>query len=339
MIVPICIDTISKNRKLTSVQIDSSVKPNPFLSAQFEDIEDLCQQVRLWDLDLRPLSKVAPERDAGSVFQANAGALSYGYCSLNASLDQYGSAPHGVITFVIKDADMERLWWRGNDTDSDDILVYQVGSELRSISNPSFSIQTVSASQDALEAVAASMKVKLPVATALPEVFRMPGQALHSIRKSLEMFRVQIAMQSGLELYVILEELLRAWTAQANTRFVERPNVRARDRAMAQSLEFLEVSDLAGVSPAALRQITGVSERTLEYAFRERFGMTPAKFIKCRRLLQVRHHLKSADQEEQTIADIASSEGFWHGGHFSADYRAFFGELPQETRVKAGIFT
>ncbi len=291
--------------------------------------------VRLWDLDLRPLSKVQEGQEAGALFQAQAGGLHYGYCSLNANLDQFGSAPPGVLTFVIKDPDMGRLWWRGDDTGGDDVLVYQVGGELRSVSNPSFSIQTVSASRGTIEALCASMKLRLPKASALPETFRMPRSVLDQVRTAMTLFRTKFAQQTGTELQIVLELLLKAWTSQANTRKSATASGRDRDKAISRSLDFLETAELANVIPSDLRQVTGVSERTLEYAFQERFGLTPAKFVKSRRLINVRQRLERAGQDSLTIADIAAAEGFWHGGHFSADYKAAFGELPHETKIKA----
>lgn len=329
------VDSVSKNRKSLSVRTSVSASPSPVFKARFEEIEDLCQQVRLWDLDLRPLSKVKRGQDAGQLFQAQARELHYGFCSLNANLDQFGSAPPGVVTFVIKDPGMGRLWWRGNDTSGDEVLVYQVGSEFRSVSSPSFSVQTVSAPLETLEELCASMKLKLPKASSLPETFRMPKSVLDQIRVVLNLFRTQFVERTVAELQTVLELLLKAWTAQANTRNIAGSNIRARDKAMAQSLDYLESADLANVTPADLRQVTGMSERTLEYAFRERFGLTPAKFVKNRRLMRVRQHLKSATLANLTIADLAASEGFWHGGHFSANYLSAFGELPHETRMQA----
>jgi AraC family ethanolamine operon transcriptional activator len=74
-----------------------------------------------------------------------------------------------------------------------------------------------------------------------------------------------------------------------------------------------------------------VSQRTLEYAFREEFDVTPMAYWKTRRLNAVRQALKDADPAADTIHDIARHWGFWHTGAFAADYRRQFGELPRET--------
>jgi len=84
--------------------------------------------------------------------------------------------------------------------------------------------------------------------------------------------------------------------------------------------------------PPTVRQVceqTGVSWRTLDYAFREYFEMTPQAYLKAVRLDEVRRQLRSG--AHATVAEAAHHCGFWHMGKFAADYRSQFGELPSRT--------
>jgi AraC-like DNA-binding protein len=76
---------------------------------------------------------------------------------------------------------------------------------------------------------------------------------------------------------------------------------------------------------------TGASERTLEYAFREHFGVTPKAYLQAVRLHQVRGELRAANPAFARVSDVANRWGFWHMGQFAADYRKMFGELPSQT--------
>jgi AraC family ethanolamine operon transcriptional activator len=100
---------------------------------------------------------------------------------------------------------------------------------------------------------------------------------------------------------------------------------------MKRCLERLEQPDWTALSPAQLCEIACVGERTLQYAFRERFGLTPAAFLKARRLAVVHQRLLQAELGNDTVGDAAASLGFWHLSHFAADYRHAFGEMPSET--------
>lgn len=75
----------------------------------------------------------------------------------------------------------------------------------------------------------------------------------------------------------------------------------------------------------------GVSRRTLQYCFEDVLQINPIAYIRAARLNAVRRDLKQADPGRDTVADIAALRGFWHLGHFAADYKRMFGESPSTT--------
>jgi AraC family transcriptional regulator, ethanolamine operon transcriptional activator len=97
----------------------------------------------------------------------------------------------------------------------------------------------------------------------------------------------------------------------------------AEDYAMAQSSDRLYVTDLCNFA--------AVSERTLEYAFKEIMGLTPVTYLTRLRLHRVRQALLAARPGSTTVSIEALNWGFWHFGEFSRAYKECFGELPSET--------
>jgi AraC family transcriptional regulator, ethanolamine operon transcriptional activator len=97
----------------------------------------------------------------------------------------------------------------------------------------------------------------------------------------------------------------------------------AEDYALAHIGERLYVTDLC--------RATAVSERTLEYAFKEVVGLTPMNYLVRLRLHQVRQALLAAAPESTTVSVEALNWGFWHFGEFSRAYKECFGELPSDT--------
>jgi AraC-like DNA-binding protein len=75
----------------------------------------------------------------------------------------------------------------------------------------------------------------------------------------------------------------------------------------------------------------GVSERTLQYAFREILGMAPIAYLRRLRLHRVHEALRTATYGSTTVSTEALNWGFWHFGEFSRAYKVCFGELPSET--------
>ncbi len=226
---------------------------------------------------------------------------------------------------------MRRLWWRGCDVDSGAVLVFPLGSELHSISGPDFEVFTVSVTEEAVAAVCERFAMALPPARLRAETFRPPPRRLYALRQRLHRVRNATGPGGSLETQHLVEDLVSAWLGASAERVQHGTALRGRDRAMRRCLERIERSDWAELSPAALCEIGEVGERTLQYAFRERFGLTPAAFVKARRLAAVRERLLRADERQDTVGNVSAALGFWHLGHFAADYRRAFGEVPSET--------
>ena len=80
-----------------------------------------------------------------------------------------------------------------------------------------------------------------------------------------------------------------------------------------------------------LCKTANVSERTLQYAFREIMGMSPLTYLHRLRLHRARAELHNAASGTTTITDVAMNWGFWHFGEFSRSYKNCFGEVPSAT--------
>ena len=74
----------------------------------------------------------------------------------------------------------------------------------------------------------------------------------------------------------------------------------------------------------------GVSVRTLHNAVVAICGMSMHRYMRLRRLWNVRQQLLRA-ASPQSIKAVALVNGFWHMGEFTALYRELFGETPQQT--------
>jgi AraC family ethanolamine operon transcriptional activator len=97
----------------------------------------------------------------------------------------------------------------------------------------------------------------------------------------------------------------------------------AEDFAVSHVGDHLYVTDLC--------KAAGVSERGLEYAFKEVMGLTPVSYLIRLRLHRVRKALLAATHGTTTVSAEALNWGFWHFGDFSRTYKDCFGELPSDT--------
>jgi AraC-like DNA-binding protein len=85
---------------------------------------------------------------------------------------------------------------------------------------------------------------------------------------------------------------------------------------------------------ARLCEITAMTERTLQYAFRDVYGLSPHAWFQTMRLNEVHRELRARAPGDARIAEIAMRWGFTHLGRFSTGYRRLFGERPSETLAR-----
>ena len=110
-----------------------------------------------------------------------------------------------------------------------------------------------------------------------------------------------------------------------------RPPLPLRRQALDRALAFLREANVLTLTIPDLCAAARVSQRTLEYAFRETYGLGPLGFLRRWRFHRVRRELLFAGPADVTVADLAHRLGFWHLGRFSTDYRRLFDESPSDT--------
>ena len=95
----------------------------------------------------------------------------------------------------------------------------------------------------------------------------------------------------------------------------------------------IELSDAkrGRISIANLCLNLRVSQRALNYAFVSQIGEPPNRYLKLRRMNQVRRRLREACPAETTIEAITREMGFFEAGRFAVEYRQIFGECPSKT--------
>jgi AraC-like DNA-binding protein len=151
------------------------------------------------------------------------------------------------------------------------------------------------------------------VAERQPELFDVPQVQAAAHVELLE--NLLATLRSVIQVDLTPHEVTR----QRRSRIVQL----AEDYALSHFPERIHLTDLC--------KAAGVSERTLEYSFKEVMGMPPVSFLTRLRLHRVRQALRAATQASTTITEEALRWGFWHFGDFSRAYRDCFGELPSDT--------
>ena len=118
------------------------------------------------------------------------------------------------------------------------------------------------------------------------------------------------------------------------TQYIEKIKPQARRiQGVRHVIDYLQVHAAQLPTIPELCKIASLSERSLEYGFREYLGVTPVRYLRVVRLNGVRRDLLASTSKE-TIVNIALNWGFLELGRFAGEYRQLFEERPSDTLKK-----
>lgn len=309
----------------------------PVLNGYFHDFHDFAQTVRAWDLSF---SQLKPGSSPVSLQQFGLAGLLVSRFNMAQPYDQSGSTPNGMLTlgFLEKGSGIVRT--PEGTVGEDDLWCFPAGREFRCISYENFRAIGLSISETLLDEVTdtcgfgdnrsrlkSNRIVRCGRRTDLDSIRRRLGSISRTIghrRKDPPPIRA--------DEHELVREFLDVLTDPQDSKPL---NMTKRKRlVLERTLDYLDANPGSPITVYELARETGAGVRTLEYVFREYFGVTPKTYLSARRLAGARRELLMSASKPVFVGDIANRWGFWHLGRFSADYRKFFGELPSETLDK-----
>jgi len=100
-------------------------------------------------------------------------------------------------------------------------------------------------------------------------------------------------------------------------------------RIVGDIIEFIHEAYCSRITMSDVCRLAQVSERSLQYVFRNTTGMSIQQYLKCYRLHRARSLLVNGEVED--VRSAARACGIPHTARFSQYYRDQFGELPRES--------
>lgn len=299
------------------------------LTASFTDIDLLCSTVKHWDLEFSSIGKNDPQNLVGGITQFSLDGIIFGRAHFGLNIEQQGTPPPGYFTFGVPEEILNYLLWRGHHVDYRDILVFPLGGELRSTSNSNFDVYTISAPEEIIREICDRLGIRRFNRRITEEIVRPDPESLGVLRGLLRKLLNLSRPGSIFDAHQIVEQLVWLWLGDRSRK--QMPVLRSHSLTIRKAMERMLSADWDHISASELRAYTGVSEKSLELTFHKYFHMTPAAFIKARKLAAIRLALKKRSHDHHLVGDTAAQFGFWHSGQFAADYHRAFGELPSDT--------
>ncbi len=305
------------------------------MAGRFNDINEFSRAVIGWDLDFRQLDLSTMDLGITAIRLPRAVFLQV---DLDRRIHQVGASPAGMLSFGVPDTSVPELLWCGARIPRQGVLYLSGKNGFDSVTDSGFGGYPVSISIDLLADVVERIEVP-----GLEDFFRTDGSsvdqhpAINRLRLKLRrLWRESLAFPAALQTPALREVMefeipaLVLKSIRAPGIRQGRPPIRVRQRALRQAVRLIDGSCDQQLTVGGICREVGVSWRTLDYAFRDNYGITPKSYIKVLRLNHVQQAQKDAEPDEK-VCEIASRHGFWHMGQFAADYRSHFGELLTQT--------
>ena len=303
------------------------------LRRSFSLFEELAEASLGFDTDFRQLG---PAEGSFLLEQLSTPDLLFTRVRLTSHFHQVGSCPPGYRTFSLLASGSRGFRWCGEAVNSDGILVMPEGGDFESVSPPGFDLFNVSLSHSLLARVAQRQFGRDLSDILGPNrlLCHHGGDRVALLRARLHRLSCQIAGsdpaiplgETPESLAILALSCLRGGDIRP-----PRPGRSKRLQTLQHALEIIARSDPGSLPVEALVSRCAVSRRTLEHAFQDGLGISPAAYLKARRLLSFNRDLLRTAAEQTSVAALVDRHGFRHPGQLAADYRALFGERPSDT--------
>lgn len=310
-----------------------------FISQSYDNFESFYEDSLKWTLEFK---KLCNAKFSGKIDLVDAGAVQVGEVKLNGKIEQSGLSPRGYRTFVIPSNNSQSFNWLNKDVNSDNLLIFSTHRDLKAISFDAFHNYMISIEENLFDEIMNQYKLinlsrKLDSSEKVVHLNRsfhiyiqsyllMVFDKLRNEPELINSTSFLYSIQHGLPLK-ILSFLDRKELLVTDSRS------RKRDIAIEKCKNYVAEHTLNDISLTRLTEISDVSERTIELAFLERFGLTPVGYINAMKFNEARNAILTLSNKE-LISDVAKRIGFNHMGQFSAGYKKLFGELPSETAFR-----
>jgi AraC-like DNA-binding protein len=249
---------------------------------------------------------------------------------IDRAVHQMGRSPEDTVTLGIPEDRMIRSW-NGMEVEDPAILLFGNSAEFEGVSEAGFSGLTITISNAFLDRLADQIGLQIQ--------YKLNNEKVHfsrrdpAARTAIEEYGRMLLHMTEARFERSENEELVAGLLNAvcdDEKFDDRSDLPQRSRAVRAALDYMDGAAGEDISIGGLCSTIGVSWRTLDRGFKERFGIGPKAYLTRLRLGRARSELHRIELEAG-VAEVANAWGFWHMGQFARDYRFMFGELPSET--------
>ena len=293
------------------------------------DLYHFNRVVQTWNLNFLQLSS---GKFSANLKQYISKEFQFGYAKFNKAVKQEGFSPKGVWTFAF--VNEVKIYWRNYRVQPKSVIIYSPESEINAVSDANFEVLIFSITEDFFLKIAKEEKMeKFFYSLSSIDVLVAKNPLWNTLRmailKEINKQEKRLNDKSILEFRESFTKKLLVLLKHSN---VETGKVSGKKRLklLRDAEQYILKNITEPIKIIKIASFLNVSERTLLYAFKNRFDMGPKAFMNILKLNHSYHRLHD-EKKITSIAHIARDSGFWHMGQYYKDYKKFFGELPSDT--------
>lgn len=250
--------------------------------------------------------------------------------AMSKCVHQRGAPPEGWMTFGIPDASRIKSW-QSKTLDTSSLLTFGTRDGFDSVSDAGHRGLVMAFDKHKILQFAQSCGFELPDSVERTEKF----VGIHQFNRLRRLEATAQTMLSSQQVQWtprlvdnLLLDLTLIITDDDISRDTSSPS--ARQKVLSKAIALMRDSEQDVVPISKICAEAGGSWRTIERAFRDKFGIGPKAYYNRLRLNKVRQELLY-DPNVNAVNAAANKYGFWHMGQFARDYRKLFDQLPSET--------
>ena len=294
--------------------------------------EDVPNYTHGWDVDINEMTKQPFEVDIRAIHTFH---LQLSLMCYHAAIMIDGGYPDGTVIFsCIKTNGL--IHEKNRTYHNDDMIMLNDNKHFDLIVSESCYIFTLAIEKEILEREFESF-FNIPFRTVYKEqdiyLDLKQSEAYYSLfKEEMEVLIERSPENTSKEAYEALEiEILKKLFAY----FRFRPKkINYLPRYIRNGRVLLEQNINATYTIADMVEDLQVSKRTIQYGFKHYLGFTPKEYQQYIRLNGIHNTILNVNDPHTTLSEIAARYNYYHLGHFSTEYKKFFGESPSETLRK-----
>lgn len=300
------------------------------IKSDYNDFEHYNYVISDWELDFKLLSK---NNFNAYLNMFSSETFSLIRTKLNGKIEQRGLTPAGYVTIGIPASYDSTYFWLNKRVSGKDMLIFPKDRTLDGVSFSDFDNYVISIEESFLFQTIENLGYKN-----CNRIFDGSEQTLFLTKEFSQSFH-QLAsyflstnITTKNKQNTLIDNLtytLLSYIESSN----ESPlfiTQKRKDIALRKAVDIINNQFENLQSMQQLCKLTGVSERTLQYAFIDKYKVTPSEYIKAIRLNNVKKELFLSKDKELNISYVAGKYNFWHMGQFAKDFKLQFGILPSE---------